>query len=69
METDQLQSNIFKAEPEMTTVKMESRECTETQPNHDSVDNKIGEKDVDQHQLIPQSCLVVESSTLSDTER
>jgi len=67
--TDQQQSNIFKAEPEMTTTKMELRECTETQPNHDLVDNKIGEKDVDQHQLIPESCLALESSTLSDTER
>ena len=69
MATDHLQSNIFKTEPEMTRMKMESRESTESQPNHDLVDNKIGEKDVEQHQLIPESCLALESSTLSDTER
>ena len=69
MGTDQLQSNVLKAEPEMTTMKMESRECTESHSDQDLVHKKNGEKDVEQHQLIPEPCLALESLTLSDTER
>jgi len=67
--TDQQQSNIFKAESEMTTTKMESRECAESKPNHDLADNKIGEKDIDQSQPVPKLCLALESSILSETEK
>ena len=68
MQTKQLQSSISKAESDLT-VNMES--VTDALLNHDLVENKLikEEKDKEQQQLIPESCLSLEPSSLSDVER
>lgn len=68
MQTNQVQSSILKAEPDLM-VKMESREGADTPSNHDLVENRIKEKDMEQQQLIPESCLTLEPLPLSDAER
>ncbi|XP_078373572.1 uncharacterized protein LOC144657137 isoform X2 [Oculina patagonica] len=67
VQTNQLQSSILKAEPDLT-VKMESREDADTLSNHDLVENRTREKNMDQQQLVPESCLTLEPSPLSDAE-
>ena len=70
MQTKQLQSSIFKAESDLT-VNMESVAGADTLLNRDLVENKLikVEKDIAQQQLIPESCLSLEPSSLSDIER
>lgn len=74
VETDQLKSSVLKAEPDMTVDTESKEDSIETESSDDlacdKLDNRIAEKVLEQQQLIiPDSCLALESSILSDTER
>lgn len=71
MEKIRQETNIFAAQPD-TTEKIESKEISKVETNYhvpcDELDRKAT-NDKDLNHLVPDSCVTLESSALSETER